>query len=300
MESPERLTILVKNNIKQERILTKISRILSNLGVEEKYYRLYVDSGSKTVIHIVIDSKYSDDFIFEALNQQISFVATNSKVRRILDILAMDYHELNSDENIIKKKPDQSEQENEEYEDFDLEEFDNTSLKIGKILSVNDPGEIVDNVNDLENEGTKIIERTTNILRSTVEREIDHQVENSEADPLKLDEALKKLKSIMNEKLLSREELSDLTYKAGLSFIMLAKDDKKYTKDLKDIMMNEKIDGFLRLRAAIVLVENLRKSHYNRKEIIELLEIKKIIPLIESQKENFDPKDLQQLTSLVG
>jgi hypothetical protein len=64
--------------------------------------------------------------------------------------------------------------------------------------------------------------------------------------------------------------------------------------------MNEKIDGFLRLRAAIVLVENLRKSHYNRKEIIELLEIKKIIPLIESQKENFDPKDLQQLTSLVG
>jgi hypothetical protein len=301
MNNPERLTILVKNNVKQEKVLSKIQMILGNLGIAEKYFRLYVDSGAKTVIHIVIDSKYSDDFIFEALNQQINFVATNSKVRRILDILSMDYQEVIFDESFNKKKPELNEKENdEEYEDFDLEDFDSTSLKMGKILSANEPSEIIDNVIDLENEGTKIIERTTNILRSTVEKEIDIQVQNTESDPLKIDEALKKLKLIMNEKLLSREELSDLSYKAGLSFIMLAKDEKKYTNDLKEIMMDEKTDGLLRLRAAIAFVESLRKNHYDRKEILGLFDFNKLIPLIDSQKEYFDSKDLQQLTSLLG
>ncbi len=300
MESPERLTVLLKSNDKQEQVVTKITRILRNLGVESQSYRIYVDSGERTVIHIVLESKIADDFIFEALNQQISFVATNSKVRRILDILSMDYHEFINDDKTQKKKYNKLNEDDEEYEDFDFDEFDNSSLKMGKILSLNDPNEIIKNVAELKRDGEKIIERTSSILRHTVEIEIEKQVNSSEDDTEQYEKALKRLHDIMNEKLFSRKELTDLTYKAGLGFISLVKNNNKYSKQLKEIMENENMDEFIRVKSAIVLIENLRKSHYSRREILSMIDLKKIEHAINSQKDNFDPSELQQITSLLS
>ncbi len=297
MDNPERLTILVKDTSKIEIVKNKIIRILHEIPVNENQYRIYVDTGERTVIHIVIEDSFVEQFVYEALNQQITFVATNSKVRRILDMLALDFEDITSKEKLSKvKKPNVD----SDFDEFDFKDFDDSSFRIGKILSLTEPEEILDNVEQLEKEGEKIINRTTEVLRNSVETEIEENRNITTKDGEKrFEEALKRLKQIMTESLLTREELSDLSYRAGLSFIELVKGNGKYNEELKTITENEIVDEYIRVKAALTLIENMRKERYRSEDIKSFLNVKVLSELYDKQKDNFDNEEIIQLKSLL-
>ena len=298
MIEPERITILVKDIDRIEYVKNKILRILREIPVSEQQYRMYVDTGDRTVIHIVLENTLVENFVYEALNQQITFVATNSKVRRILDMLAIDFEDKMSKEKGSKGRKASAEEDNEE--DFDIKDFDESTFKMGKILSLSEPDEIIDNVEDLQKEGEKIISETTEIVRKKVEFEIE---KNESVTPKqgkeKFENALRRLKEIMTESILFRKELSDLAYKAGLSFFDLVRGNDKYNDDLKEIIENDNVDDYLRLKAAETLIENLRKQHYRLEEIKQKIDMKVLLLLYERQKNNLENNEISQIKALL-
>ena len=298
MTEPERLTILVKDTDRIEFVKNKILRILREIPVTDQQYRMYIDTGDRTVIHIILENALVEEFIYEALNHQITFVATNSKVRRILDMLAIDFEEKGNKDKSGKGRKGFPTDEDEE--DFDIKDFDNSTFKMGKILSLSEPNEIIENVESLEKEGEKIITETTEILRKSVESEIEKNENITVKDGIKrFDEALKRLKEIMTESILTRKELADLSYKAGLSFFDLVKGNEKYNDDLKEIIENEDVDDYLRLKAAETLIENFRKEHYRLEEIKKFMNTKVLSQLYERQKENIKNNEISQITALL-
>ncbi len=298
MIEPERLTILVKDIDKIELVKNKILRILREIPVTEQQYRMYVDTGDRTVIHIVLENVLVERFIYEALNHQITFVATNSKVRRILDMLAIDFEDKMAKDKVGKGRKTSSEDDNDEY--FDIKDFDESTYKMGKILSLTEPDDIIDNVEDLQKEGEKIISETTEILRKTVEVEIEKSENVTVKDGQeKFENALKRLKEIMTETILTRKELADLSYKAGLSFFNLLKGNDKYNDDLKELIENENVDDYLRLKAAETLIENMRKQHYRLEEIKQTMNLEVLSALYNKQKENLENNEISQIKALL-
>jgi len=97
METPDRFTIIIEPRQKPEVVSRKVRAILKEMNVSDGDYRVYMDGNIKTVINIVIDSQYSEEFILQALNNQIRFVPTNEKIRRIMALVSgdIDFDQIN-------------------------------------------------------------------------------------------------------------------------------------------------------------------------------------------------------------
>ncbi len=103
----------------------------------------------------------------------------------------------------------------------------------------------------------------------------------------------------MTETILTRKELADLSYKAGLSFFNLVKGNDKYNDDLKELIENENVDDYLRLKAAETLIENMRKQHYRLEEIKKAMDIEVLSALYGKQKDNLENNEISQIKALL-
>ncbi len=272
MQNPERFTIIIEPNQKPEVVLRKVRALLKELDMDETQYRLYMDGNIKTVINVIIDELFSEQFILEALNRQIRFVPTNEKIRRIMALVSNDFDETAlQDIDWSKKANSQLPIEELEEEMDDVETVDSSTVKFAEMLNSDQPDETVNQAEELIDLGNEIIVRAKEVLVTTVENEIKKAVKSTLNNPRNLNKSLTVLKDLMSNKVLNGGEFKDLSQKAGFNAIKLIGNNKQYSNELLEILENPEIDDFIRIKSAIVFVESMKRQHYSFAEIKEKL-----------------------------
>lgn len=301
MQNPERFTIIVDPNQKPDVVLRKVRALLKELDLDETSYRVYMDGNIKTVINVIIDELFSEEFILEALNRQIRFVATNEKIRRIMALVSSDTEEESANEMDWGKKRDKSSQIQEiEEEISEFETVDSSTVKFAEMLNSDEPDKAVDEAESLIDLGEEIVKRAKDVLVTTVENEIKKAVKSTLNNPRNLTKSLKVLKDLLCNKTLNYGEFKELSQKAGFNAIKLIEKNNKYSNELLEILENQEVDDFVRIKSAVVFIENMKRQHYSISEIKDKLNIDLLNQVYSKTKNLLSPEDVNVIHPFVA
>ncbi len=303
MNSPERFTILVGNKEIPENTLYKVRGILRDMGLDESHFRVYMEGKVKTVINVVIDSLYSEEFILKALNQQIKFVPTNEKIRRIMSLVSADFDIEDNNDLLIGKRELKKSENSILNEEFEEEEnsfvLDSSSVKFAEMLQSDEPEEIIEEAEELIENGEDIQRRAKDILRTTVENEIKKAVKGTVNNPRNLQKSMKVLTDLMTNDILNNGEFKDLSQSAGFNAIKILEKNDKYSDELLKILENEKIDDYVRMKSLLIYIKNLKKKNYPVKDIREKINLDLAKEIYSKTQQLLQPEEKQIINPLL-
>ncbi len=301
MKNPDRFTIIIEQRQKPDVILRKVKAILKEMQLDETQYRVYMDGNIKTVINVIIDSLFSEEFILEALNRQIRFVATNEKIRRIMALVSSDFDDDKSSEyETGKRENGKLTLSGEEIEEEQFTPLDNSTVKFAEMLQSEEPDKVVDDAEEMIEYGEEIIVRAKNVLINAVENEIKKAVKSTLNNPRNINKSMKVLKDLMSNKILNQSEFRELSQKAGFNAIKLLEKNNKYSDELIEILENGEVDDFVRMKSAIAYVESLKRRHYSFSEIKEKLNLDLIKEIYSRTKALLSPDDINVIYPIIS
>ncbi len=292
MTNPERLTIAVNGENPKE-VKRKLVGLLRDLSIDSHKYRIYVDEGSKTIIKLIIDELYVEQFIYEGLNNQIQFIGTSEKVRRILNLLSLDYEDLDDSREFKKSENETVNKVQEEIISF--VNLDPATIKMSKILDSTNLTDIIEDSSQMIVQGEDVIKRAKEVIVNRTEKEIADAIRGSNDNPRNAKKSIKILKKILFESFLQSNNFLDLSEKAGMNILELCKKNVILNEELIEIIQNRNVNGFIRIKAAAVYVDNL----YKRSKMtdghlkgIDFLDLKLFYQQNQNTFDNFEIKNL--------
>ncbi len=301
MQNPERFTIVVEPHQQPEVVFRRVKALLKELELDETQYRVYMDGNIKTVINVIIDELFSEQFILEALNRQVRFVATNEKIRRIMALVSNEFDEEVLRDIDFANKTNGSEKIHEIEEDInEIVPVDETTVKFAEMLHSEEPDKVVDEAEEMIQKGEEIINRAKTVLITTVENEIKRAVKNTMNNPRNINKSMQVLKDLMSNKTLNDGEFRDLSQKAGFNAIKLVERHNKYSDELIEIMKNSNVDDYVRIRSAIAFVENMKRQHYSFSEIQSKLDNQLLKEIYNRTKNLLKPEEINIIQPLIA
>jgi hypothetical protein len=292
MTNPERLTIAV-NGEKPNEVKRKLVGILRDLSIDSHKYRIYVDEGSKTIIKLIIDELYVESLIYEGLNNQIQFISTSEKVRRILNLLSLDYEDLEDPRELKNFENETVDQVQEEITSF--VNLDPATIKMSKILDSTNLTDVIEDSVQMIVQGEDIILRAKAVIVNRIEKEITDAMRSSNDNPRNAKKGIKILKKILFESFLQDNNFLGLSEKAGMNILELCKKNAVLNEELIEIIQNRNVNGFTRIKAATVYVDNLHKRSKMTDEHLKGIDFSDLKLFYQQNQNAFDIFEIKNL-----